>query len=152
MAQFCSSCGAQMPDGAVVCPACGKGSTGTAAAVAAPAGTTGGLADNVAGLLAYVTIIPSIIFLVIEPYNKNRFIRFHSFQNIFFWIAWIILSIALGIIGQIPVLGWMSLFLWPIIGLAGFIVWLVLMLKAYQGQMYKLPVVGDMAEKQANAV
>lgn len=152
MAQFCSSCGAQMPDGAAVCPACGKGSTGTAAAVAAPAGTTGGLADNVAGLLAYVTIIPSIIFLVIEPYNKNRFIRFHSFQNIFFWIAWIILSIALGIIGQIPVLGWMTLFLWPIIGLAGFIVWLVLMLKAYQGQMYKLPVIGDMAEKQANAV
>jgi len=141
-----------MPDGAAVCPACGKGSTGTAAAVAAPAGTTGGLADNVAGLLAYVTIIPSIIFLVIEPYNKNRFIRFHSFQNIFFWIAWIILSIALGIIGQIPVLGWMTLFLWPIIGLAGFIVWLVLMLKAYQGQMYKLPVIGDMAEKQANAV
>jgi len=141
-----------MPDGAAVCPACGKGGTGTAAAVAAPAGTTGGLADNVAGLLAYVTIIPSIIFLVIEPYNKNRFIRFHSFQNIFFWIAWIILSIALGIIGQIPVLGWMTLFLWPIIGLAGFIVWLVLMLKAYQGQMYKLPVIGDMAEKQANAV
>jgi uncharacterized membrane protein len=152
MAQFCSSCGAQMPDGAAVCPACGKGSTGTAAAVAAPRGTTGGLADNVAGLLAYVTIIPSIIFLVIEPYNKNRFIRFHSFQNIFFWIACIILIIALGIIGQIPVLGWMTLFLWPIIGLAGFIVWLVLMLKAYQGQMYKLPVIGDMAEKQANAV
>jgi uncharacterized membrane protein len=152
MAQFCSSCGAQMPDGAMVCPACGKGSTATATAVAAPAGTTGGLADNVAGLLAYITIIPAIIFLVIEPYNKNRFIRFHSFQNIFFCVAWIILSIALGIIGQIPVLGWMTLFLWPIIGLAGFIVWLVLMLKAYQGQMYKLPVIGDMAEKQANAV
>jgi uncharacterized membrane protein len=150
MAQFCSSCGAQMPDGAVVCPACGKGSG--AAAIAAPAGTTGGLADNVAGLLAYITIIPSIIFLVIEPYNKNRFIRFHSFQNIFFCVACFILSIALGIIGQIPVLGWATLFLWPIIGLAGFILWLVLMLKAYQGQMFKLPVIGDMAEKQANAV
>ena len=159
MAQFCSSCGAQMPDGAVVCSACGKGSAttgaGAAAAVApatAPAGTTGGLADNIAGLLAYVTVIPSIIFLVIEPYNKNRFIRFHSFQNIFFCIAWIILSIALGIIGQIPVLGWATLFLWPLIGLAGFILWLVLMLKAYQGQMFKLPVIGDMAEKQANTV
>ncbi len=149
MAQFCSSCGAQMPDGTIVCPACGKGST---TAAAAPAGTTGGLADNVAGLLAYVTVIPAIIFLVIEPYNKNRFIRFHSFQNIFFCVAWIILSIALGIIGQIPVLGWMTLFLWPIIGLAGFILWLVLMLKAYQGQMFKLPVIGDMSEKQANAV
>jgi uncharacterized membrane protein len=151
MAQFCSSCGAQMPDGAVVCSACGKGTTSTSA-VAAQAGTTGGLADNVAGLLAYITIIPAIIFLVIEPYNKNRFIRFHSFQNIFFCVAWIILSIGLGIIGHIPVLGWITLFIWPLIGLAGFILWLVLMLKAYQGQMFKLPVIGDMAEKQANTV
>src|SRR5262249_25105935 len=146
---FCSGCGTQIPDGTTICAACGRGA---GAPVAAAQTTGGGLTDNVAGMLAYITIIPAIIFLVIEPYNKNRFIRFHSFQNIFFWIAWIILSIALGIIGQIPVLGWMTLFLWPIIGLAGFIVWLVLMLKAYQGQMYKLPVIGDMAEKQANAV
>ena len=152
MAQFCSSCGAQMPDGAMVCSACGRGTTTAAPAVAAATGTTGGLSDNVAGLLAYVTIIPAIIFLVIEPYNKNRFIRFHSFHNIFFCIAWIVLSIALSIIGHLPVLGFLTLFIWPLIGLAGFILWLVLMLKAYQGQMFKLPIIGDMAEKQANTV
>ena len=98
-----------------------------------------------------ITIIPSIIFLVMEPYNKNRFIRFHSFQNIFFCIGWVILWIALGIIGQIPVLGWATLLLWPLIGLGGLIVWIILIMKAYQGQMFKLPVIGDLAEKQANA-
>jgi uncharacterized membrane protein len=149
MAGFCSACGAAIPDGAAACPACGK------AAGAAPtpaAASTGGMTDNVAGLLAYVTIIPSVIFLVLEPYNKNRFIRFHSFQNIFFCVAWFVLWIALSIIAQVPVLGWMTLIIWPLIGLGGLILWIVLIFKAYQGQMFKLPVIGDMAEKQANAV
>src|SRR5690348_4573505 len=100
-------------------------------------------------MLAYVTIIPSIIFLVLEPYNKKRFIRFHSFQNIFFVIAWIVVSIALSIIAAIPVFGWLTLLIWPLLGLGGLVIWVVLLLKAYQGQMFKLPVIGDMAEKQA---
>ncbi len=137
------------------CPKCGPAAQPAAAAPAAgapSAGAAGGLTDNVAGLLAYITIIPSIVFLVMEPYNKNRFIRFHSFQNIFFCIAWVILWIVLGIVGQIPVLGWATLLLWPLIGLGGLIIWIILIMKAYQGQMFKLPVIGDMAEKQANAV
>lgn len=152
MAGFCSACGAAMPDGAVACPACGKAKDAAVVpAAATTGGTTGGMTDNVAGLLAYVTIIPAIIFLVIEPYNKNRFIRFHSFQNIFFHVAWFVLWIALTIIAQIPVLGWLTIIIWPIIGLGGLILWIVLVMKAYQGQMFKLPVIGDMAEKQANA-
>ena len=87
-----------------------------------------------------------------DPYNKNRFIRFHSFQNIFFAVAWCVIWIALSIILHIPFLGWATILVWPIIWLGGFILWIVLVLKAYQGQMFKLPVVGDMAEKQANAV
>ncbi len=78
---FCTVCGAQTPDGSTMCPACSR----TGAPAARPAQTTaGGLTDNVAGMLAYVTIIPAIIFLVTEPYNKSRFVRFHSFQSIFF--------------------------------------------------------------------
>jgi uncharacterized membrane protein len=110
------------------------------------------MADNVAGMVAYITIIPAIIFLVMEPYNKNRFVRFHSFQCIFFAVAWTALWIVLSIIGHIPIFGWLTILLWPLIGLAGFIIWIVLLLKANQGQMYKLPVIGDMAEKQANAM
>ena len=89
-------------------------------------------------------------FRSLDPNWKNRFVRFHSFQNIFFNLAWIVLWIALSIIGNIPVLGWASLLIWPLIGLGGLVVWVVLLLKAYQGQMFKLPVIGNMAEKQAN--
>ena len=150
---FCIACGAQMPAGANVCPACGRATAGTAAPAApaaAPAGASG-LTDNVAGALAYVTIIPAIIFLVMEPYNRNRFIRFHSFQCILASVAWMALWIALSIVVHIPFFGWLTFLIWPLISLAGFVVWLIVMLKAYQGQMFKLPVIGDIAEKQANA-
>jgi len=61
------------------------------------------------------------------------------------------LWIVLNIIVHIPIFGWLTILIWPLISLAGFIIWLVLVLKAYQGQMFKLPVIGDMAEKQAGA-
>ena len=145
---FCSGCGTQIADGTTMCPACSAkvSASGTAQ------GTTGGMTDNVAGMLAYITIIPAIIFLVMEPYNKRRFIRFHAFQSLFFGVAWIALWIALSIVGMIPFLGWATLLLWPLIGLGGLIVWVILLIKANQGQMFKLPVIGDMAEKQANAM
>jgi uncharacterized membrane protein len=146
---FCSACGAQIPEGAAACPACSRASASGATTVQA-AGS--GLTDNLAGLLAYVTIIPAIVFLVVEPYNKNRFIRFHSFQSIFFCIAWIALSIAFSILTFIPFIGLILLPVHLIIWLGGLALWIILMMKAYQGQMFKLPVVGDMAEKQANAV
>lgn len=152
---FCSSCGAQIADGTTICAACAgrvAASPAGAGAAAAPAATTGGMADNVAGLLAYITIIPSIIFLVMEPYNKSRFVRFHAFQCLFFTVAWIILWIALGIVAHIPFLGWLTILIWALIGLGGLIIWIILLLKANGGQMWKLPVIGDMAEKQANAV
>lgn len=143
---FCSGCGAQIPEGSTTCPAC----AGKAGGIVTQT-STGGMTDNVAGMLAYVTIIPAIVFLVMEPYNKNRFIRFHSFQCIFFAVAWTVIWIALSIVGMIPVLGWATLIIWPLIGLGGLIIWIILLLKAYQGQMFKLPIIGDMAEKQANA-
>jgi len=103
----------------------------------------------VAGMLAYFTIIPAIVFLVLEPFNKKPFIRFHAFQCIFFTVAWIALWIVLSIIAHIPILGWATILIWPLIGLLGLIIWIVLILKAYQGQMFKLPIVGDIAAKQA---
>jgi uncharacterized membrane protein len=141
---FCNMCGAQIPDGATVCAAC----SGRPVVTAAPVSTGAGLADNVAGMLAYVTIIPAIIFLLIEPYSRSRFVRFHAWQCIFFNIAWWVLWIGLRIVAHIPLLGFLSLLVWPLVGLGGFIVWLILLIKANQGQMYKLPVIGDMAEKQ----
>jgi uncharacterized membrane protein len=88
----------------------------------------------------------------VEPYNKSRFIRFHAFQCLFFAVAWTALWIALSIVAHIPILGWLTVLIWPLVGLAGLVVWIILILKANQGQMYKLPMIGDMAEKQANAI
>ena len=145
---FCPKCGAQIADGAA-CSVCAGGAPGTVPV--ARVATGGGLDDNVAGALAYVTIIPAIVFLVLEPYNRKRFIRFHSFQCLFFALAWTVLWIGLEIIAHIPFLGWMTILVWPLISLVGFVIWLILVLKAFQGQMFKLPVIGDMAEKQAGA-
>ena len=149
MARFCTSCGSPMDEGAVFCSKCGKGSaagaspSGTAAAPA-PAASAGGLTDNVAGMLAYL-FVPAIVFLVIEPYNRNRFIRFHSFQSIFLFIG---LTVLHWVLWVIPILGWMLSGLVLLLSIA---LWIVLLIKAYGGQMWKIPVVGDIAEKQANA-
>ncbi len=86
---FCPTCGTQIADGAR-CPKCAGGAVQGAVT---PAAT--GLTDNVAGALAYVTIIPAIVFLVLEPFNRKRFVRFHAFQSIFFFIAWTILGIGM---------------------------------------------------------
>jgi uncharacterized membrane protein len=143
---FCNMCGAQIADGTTTCAAC------SSRAPQATVASGGGLTDNVAGMLAYITIIPAILFLVIEPYNKSRFVRFHAFQCLFFAVAWTVLWIGLNIIVHIPILGWLTILIWPLVGLAGLIIWIILLLKANQGQMWKLPVIGDLAEKQANAM
>jgi uncharacterized membrane protein len=149
MPRFCSACGAQMADGTTVCPACGQGAGQPVAATATQA-STGGLTDNMAGLLCYL-FIPAIIFLVMEPYNKNKFIRFHSFQSVFYCVALIIIGFGMGILGAIPIFNLLVIPIGFLVWIGSFILWIVLMLKAYQGQKFKLPIIGDMAEKQANA-
>jgi len=146
---FCNMCGAQIADGTTRCSVC----AGKVATV--PASTTasaGGLTDNVAGMLAYITIIPAIIFLVMEPYNRNRFIRFHAWQCLFFAGALFVLHAALSIFTFVPVLALITVPLHVLVSLGGFILWIILLIKANQGQMYKLPVIGDLAERQANAM
>lgn len=119
----------------------------------APSSSSGGLEPNIAALLGYLIGILAIVWLVIEPYNKNRFIRFHAFQAIGFFVATVVLSIALTIlsfiIGMVPGLNLILIVLWPLLWLAIFIVWLLLMFKAYKNEMWKLPVIGPFAEKYA---
>jgi uncharacterized membrane protein len=146
---FCATCGTQIADGAT-CPKC-IGGAGPGAGTIAATPAAAGLTDNMAGALAYVTIIPAIVFLVLEPFNKKRFVRFHAFQCLFFALAWTVLWIGLSLIAHIPFLGWATVLVWPLVSLGGFVIWLILVLKAYQGQMFKLPVIGDMAEQQAGA-
>jgi len=108
---FCPNCGSQA-DGSF-CPKCGAalGATPGGAPMggmptggvpmggpAAPAGTSG-MTDNVAGALCYlVGFITGIIFLVMEPYNKRPFVRYHAWQSIIFSVGWFIFSLALNIV------------------------------------------------------
>jgi uncharacterized membrane protein len=102
-----------------------------------------GLSDNAAGALAYVTIIPAIIFLIVEPYNKNSYVRFHSWQSIFLGIAAFAIEMILSII---PIVGWIII---PFFLIGFLIVWIIVLLKASKGQRYKLPLIGKYAEQQA---
>jgi uncharacterized membrane protein len=110
--------------------------------VAPPPAAASGLTENVAGALAYITIIPAILFLVLEPYNRIPFIRFHAFQS----IGLSVLSIVCSIIMVVPILGWLiGLIMLPVL----FVAWVICILKAYQGKLFKLPIVGNIVENMA---
>ena len=114
-----------------------------------------GMTSNMAGALCYLFgFITGILFLVLAPYNQDRTVRFHAFQSIFLNIAWVILWIVVTIImipfRYIPFLGlFIAIVLQSVLGLGGFIMWLYMMFKTYNGEKIVLPVVGPIAEKQA---
>ena len=102
--------------------------------------TSTGMTQNVAGLLCYLAgWITGLIFFLIE--KENRFVRFHAMQSI---ITFGSLTVLFMVLGFIPILGWM---LMPVLAILQLILWIVLMVKAYQGQLFKLPMIGDLAEK-----
>jgi uncharacterized membrane protein len=173
---FCQTCGTSLPDGSPTCTACGA-PQGAAAAGATPGPMPGsipgpipgtmpaaaplpaagaGLTPNVAGALAYlVGAITGILFLVIDPFKADRFVRFHAFQSIFFnlawiafWIIWMIIGVMLGAISH----GLFFIIQLPInllITVGGFCLWVYLMYTAYQGKTFQLPVIGALAATQA---
>ena len=135
---FCGKCGAENVGGTAFCAKCGA----PLAAGAGRPGSTMNMDQNLAGLLCYlVGWVTGLIFFLIE--KENKFVRFHAMQSIVVFGAFSVLSIVLSFI---PVVGWI---LGTILGVAAFVLWIILMVKAYQGQKWKLPVAGDIAEKNA---
>ena len=169
---FCQTCGASLPDGSPACTACGA-SQGVAASsagayrarspaqsqlpAALPQPVAGaGLTPNVAGALAYLLgLITGILFLVIDPFKTDRFVRFHAFQSIFFnvawiafWIVWTIVGLTLSAISH----GLFFIIQLPVnllITVGGFCLWAYLMYSAYQGKTFQIPVIGPLAANQA---
>lgn len=121
-----------------------------------PAPAASGMEDNVASALCYLLgLITGVLFLVLEPYNKNKVVRFHAFQSIFFNIGAIVVNIAFSIVFSImrhvlPLSMWV-LFTLLSLGLSLLMLgaWAFLMYKAYNREMFKIPFLGDLAEKQA---
>jgi uncharacterized membrane protein len=104
--------------------------------------TSTGMQPNVAALLSYVLgVLTGIIFFIIE--KENKFVRFHALQCIILFGSLFVLQLALAFI---PVIG---AILVPVISIASLILWVILMIKAYQGEKFKLPMIGGIAEKQA---
>jgi uncharacterized membrane protein len=149
---FCTSCGAPMaagvPGGAAAPP------PPTYAVQPVPVAGDG-LSDTAAAALAYVTIIPAIIFLAIEPYNKKPFVKFHCFQSIGLCVAWFAIWIVITVLHMalhfIPLIGILFFFVDLVVGLGVFVLWLIAIVKASKGEWYKLPIIGDFALKQANS-
>lgn len=114
----------------------------------------GALPENVIAALAYCTFLPAGIFLVIEPYKSRRFVRYHSIQCLLFWIAMVAAGAAIKIVAfvviPIPIVGPLMAFLiGVIVAIAAFLIWVVLLVKALRGEMFRLPVLGDLAERYA---
>jgi uncharacterized membrane protein len=160
---FCSSCGADTA-GVQFCSKCGQPVAGAAASASAsasgsfpppasaPAAPVAN--DNILGAVAYVTVIPAIIFLLLEPYNKNRFIRFHALQCLMLAATWFIFWMA-NLVLAIPLtfLSFVGTFIQMGLGFLIFIVmliaWIMAVIKAYGGEEYRLPLIGDQAAKYA---
>ena len=103
---------------------------------------TSGIDEKIAGLLSYLFgWVSGLIFFLID---KRPFVRFHAMQSI---IVTVVMMVLYFILSLIPVLGWIIM---ALLGLAFFVLWILLMVKAYQGQKWKLPFIGDMAEKWAS--
>ena len=169
---FCANCGAALTQESGFCGSCGRpvGAAQPAAtpmqAVAAapamqpvavanpPAAATSSLTPNVAGALAYILgFITGIIFLVLEPYKHDRFVRFHAMQSILYSAFGIIFRVAWWILVDVltSITAWAALLLLPVglvisIGLFGF--WIFLMYKAYSNQEFRIPIIGAIAAKQ----
>jgi uncharacterized membrane protein len=152
---FCPNCGTQAAG--PFCPNCGAAVAASSAPPPPPGASAQpeyqasqpisapGLSDNVAGALCYLFgLITGIIFLILAPYNQSKFVRFHAFQSIFLNIAWLVLWIVLGLLTH-----GLIIFASPLIALAGLIIWLYMMYTAFNNKKVKLPVLGDLAEKQS---
>jgi len=155
---ICNQCGTHS-EGRAFCASCGAsiasiGGVGASNA-AAPALAQASLSPNVAGLLAYVFgLVTGIVFLLLNTYKNDGFVRFHAFQSIFFAGLWIAGSIAwdilLAAIGSVS--AWLALIgglLGLLLAIGGFFYWIFLMYKAYKGQRYMIPILGRIAAQQA---
>lgn len=170
----CTSCAQQIAETARFCPNCGTSisaapatqprsaplSPGTAAmprtaVAAAPSRAerhttsdiAAGLPDNIAGMLAYF-IVPAVVFLLMRPFKRNRFVRFHSFQCLITVAVLVLFQIALALLGKLVPLFVLSLY--GLLLLGEITLWLLLIFKAYQHEVFKLPLVGDIAEMMAD--
>ena len=142
----CPDCAAQMPNSAAFCPGCGHSVQTQPVARQLGVGR-----ENLLGALTYFTFLPALAFLLLDPYRKNSFLRHHSVQCLSFWLvsmaATVLVRCLVWLLLLIPIVGpLLALLLVTIAALAALFTWIVLLVKAFQGERFRLPVIGDLAE------
>ena len=150
---YCSKCGGEVQTGVAFCPKCGQAQAGEHVAQTSQSTQTG-MAENVAGLLCYLLgWITGIIFFLID---KRPFVRFHAAQSIVVFGGLHIINIVIGIFfgAGIMMMGGFGTFglaavLYGLISLVALILWILLMVKAYQGQKFEVPVAAGIAKSFA---
>jgi uncharacterized membrane protein len=145
VAEFCPACGRPVKEGNVFVPE--QPQPGNPAILTPmPAGPPVDWNDRWVGALAYFTFIPAVVFLFVKQFQRRKFVRFHAFQSVFFWAVVVVMAL-LGLLASM--FGW--LFMWMLVGtlvsLALFFTWLLLSIKALQGEWFALPWVGSFAEE-----
>lgn len=149
--RLCPECAKIINKGAVMCVHCGAPLTPITPATGSPTAKSGsGIDPNVAAALSYLfTWVTGIIFLLVE---KDDYVRFHAKQTIAFGVAtcaiWIGLSVFFAVVAFLPIIGGiiaglLAALVWFFFGVGFLIIWIVLMVRAYQGQRYNLPIIGD---------
>ena len=110
-----------------------------------------GLSDNAAAGIAYITLIPAIVFLVAAPFKNSSYVRFHAWQSIFFFVAWAAIDILVGLIQTlVPSAVFLTMTVLQLVNLAIFVVLVIVFVQAFNGKLFKLPVLGGLADQQAN--
>lgn len=164
---FCAKCGESCGEGSAYCNQCGFACATQSVALTAKPGDkanwpeadtswSSGITPNVAGALSYLFgVVSATVFLLLDPYKQDRSVRFHCLQSIFFCLVWLGLWIVwmtfTGIFEAITG-GFLAVMIIPVdclLTLAGIALWGFLILRAYSGQPYKVPFLGNLAEQQA---
>lgn len=119
-------------------------------------GKVGAIPETVAGALAYFSFVPAIVFLFLDPFRRNRFVRFHAVQCLVVWLAGIVVALALRLLGMvvflIPILGPLLVVIVDVaVILAVLVLWIVLIIKALQGEMFGLPWIGSVARQYSES-
>ena len=145
---LCSYCDAPMPDVSVFCPACGR-------SIDSGSSDASELRARILGALAYFCLFPAVVLLGVPVLRKSSFLRFHSWQAILFTVASLVIALVFRLLYAVfsvfPVFGLLIAWLIAGIGSLGlFTLWLVLAVKAAQGQRLELPFIGALSMRLAD--
>jgi uncharacterized membrane protein len=144
---YCCQCGKQVKPADVFCAVCGARQP---AAATTPTDFLGSISPRTASILCYIPIvgwIPAIVVLAASRFREDREVRFHAFQGLFLFVAWLIVDWVLGPIFRLPhvhvqIAGLLKA---AVIG-----VWIYMMVTVSQGRVVRLPVIGELAERSVS--